>query len=94
MLERNSVSITLHDVDPTALRQLIEYTYSGEITITEDNVQVFLDGIMFGHVPNINLTDKFDLILCLKIIFSLRFCYRHLAYYKSNQSERLVASFS
>lgn len=40
MLERNSVSITLHDVDPTALRQLIEYTYSGEITITEDNVQV------------------------------------------------------
>lgn len=41
MLERNSVSITLHDVDPTALRQLIEYTYSGEITITEDNVQVY-----------------------------------------------------
>ncbi|KAJ6643984.1 Kelch-like protein 17 [Pseudolycoriella hygida] len=42
MLERNSVSITLHDVDPTALRQLIEYTYSGELTITEDNVQVLL----------------------------------------------------
>lgn len=40
MLERNSVSITLHDVDPTALRQLIDYTYTGEITITEDNVQV------------------------------------------------------
>ncbi|XP_037049444.1 kelch-like protein 17 [Bradysia coprophila] len=42
MLERNSVSITLHDVDIAALRQLIEYTYSGEITITEDNVQVLL----------------------------------------------------
>lgn len=40
MIERTSVNITLHDVDPTALRQLIEYTYSGEITITEDNVQV------------------------------------------------------
>lgn len=42
MIERTSVNITLHDVDPTALRQLIEYTYSGEITITEDNVQVNL----------------------------------------------------
>lgn len=40
MIERNSVNITLHDVDPTALRQLIDYTYTGEITITEDNVQV------------------------------------------------------
>lgn len=40
MIERNSVRVTMHDVDPTALRQLIEYTYSGEITITEDNVQV------------------------------------------------------
>lgn len=42
MIERNSVNVTLHDVDPTALRQLIDYTYSGEITITEDNVQVLL----------------------------------------------------
>lgn len=32
--------IALHDVDPTALRQLVEYTYTGDITITEDNVQV------------------------------------------------------
>lgn len=40
MIERNSVNITLHDVDPTALHSLVEYTYTGEITITEDNVQV------------------------------------------------------
>lgn len=40
MIERNSVNVKLHDVDPTALRQLIDYTYTGEITITEDNVQV------------------------------------------------------
>lgn len=40
MLERNSVHIKLHDVDPTALRQLVDYTYTGDITITEDNVQV------------------------------------------------------
>lgn len=41
MIERNSVHVTLHDVDPTALRQLIDYTYTGEVTITEDNVQVY-----------------------------------------------------
>lgn len=40
MLERNTGNVTLHDVDPLALKQLIEYTYCGEITITEDNVQV------------------------------------------------------
>lgn len=44
MLERNSMNVTLHDVDPTALRNLIDYAYSGEITITEDNVQVRTKG--------------------------------------------------
>lgn len=51
MIERNSVRVTMHDVDPTALRQLIEYTYTGEITITEDNVQVtYAATIIFYHV--------------------------------------------
>lgn len=40
MIERNSVHVTLHDVDATALRQLVDYTYTGEVVITEDNVQV------------------------------------------------------
>lgn len=40
MLERNSMTVTLHDVDPSALGDLIDYAYTGEITITEDNVQV------------------------------------------------------
>lgn len=42
MLERHQGVVTLHDVDVEALRQLIEYTYTGELTITEDNVQVLL----------------------------------------------------
>lgn len=42
MLERRQGIVTLHDVDVEALRQLIEYTYTGELTITEDNVQVLL----------------------------------------------------
>lgn len=40
MLERNKVNVTLHNIDPSALRQLIDYVYTGEITISEDNVQV------------------------------------------------------
>lgn len=42
MLERHQGIVTLHDVDVEALRQLIEYTYTGELIITEDNVQVLL----------------------------------------------------
>lgn len=40
MLERNRDVVTLHDIDPSSLKQLIDYAYSGEITITEENVQV------------------------------------------------------
>lgn len=52
MIERNSVNVTLHDVDSTALRQLIDYAYSGEITITEDNVQVTKSNNPFNNRNN------------------------------------------
>ena len=42
MLERTQGIVRLHDVDLNAVRQLIDYTYTGEITITEENVQVLL----------------------------------------------------
>lgn len=34
MLERNSDVISLHDIEPASLKQLIDYAYTGEITIT------------------------------------------------------------
>jgi hypothetical protein len=40
MVEKLQEEVTLHDVDATALQQLVEYSYTGEILITEDNVQV------------------------------------------------------
>lgn len=98
MLERNSVSITLHDVDPTALKQLIEYTYSGEIIITEDNVQVLCSGrfrrfyTIDFHVGDVNYKN-IETYFVNKNMFPLRFCYRHLVYYKYNRSERLAVSF-
>lgn len=58
MIERNSMNVTLHDVDPTALRQLIDYAYTGEITITEDNVQVYSN--RFSIRPSVGIGSFFS----------------------------------
>lgn len=42
MLERNKEVVELHDIDAPSLKQLIDFAYSGEIVITEENVQVLL----------------------------------------------------
>jgi hypothetical protein len=42
MLEKGSDRVTLHDVDHGALSSLVEYAYTGQLTITEDNVQCLL----------------------------------------------------
>jgi hypothetical protein len=42
MLERDRDVVELHDIDVSSLKQLIDYAYTGEITITEENVQVLL----------------------------------------------------
>lgn len=42
MLERNKDIVELHDIDVQSLKQLIDFAYTGEIDITEENVQVLL----------------------------------------------------
>lgn len=42
MLERKQEVIELHDIDAPSLKQLIDFAYTGEIIITEENVQVLL----------------------------------------------------
>lgn len=42
MLERNKDVVELHDIDYQSVNQLISYAYTGEIDITEENVQVLL----------------------------------------------------
>ncbi|XP_054712962.1 kelch-like protein 17 [Uloborus diversus] len=42
MSEKDKSSITMHDVDPGALQLLVDFAYTGEILISEDNVQVLL----------------------------------------------------
>lgn len=38
--------ITLQGVDPQALQLLVEYVYTSEVQVTEDNVQVFIKKII------------------------------------------------
>nr|XP_023017040.1 kelch-like protein 28 [Leptinotarsa decemlineata] len=42
MKEQCLPEIEIHDMDPTAIDLLIDYAYTGQITITVDNVQVLL----------------------------------------------------
>lgn len=39
LAEKEQEEVTLHSVDAGALLQLIDYLYTGEILISEDNVQ-------------------------------------------------------
>lgn len=40
MAECHKSEVTLHDIDATAVELLVEFAYTSEIKITEDNVQV------------------------------------------------------
>ncbi|XP_042229735.1 kelch-like protein 17 isoform X2 [Homarus americanus] len=42
LVEKSQEKVALQDLDSTALELLVEYSYTGEIIITEDNVQVLL----------------------------------------------------
>nr|XP_022912325.1 kelch-like protein 17 [Onthophagus taurus] len=42
MKEHETNEIILHEIDATAVQLLIDYAYTGQITITADNVQVLL----------------------------------------------------
>ena len=40
MAEKNLKDITIHDVDPLALTLLVDFSYTGELSVCEENVQV------------------------------------------------------
>ena len=42
MAEKNLTDITIHDLDPLALTLLVDFSYTGELSVCEDNVQVLL----------------------------------------------------
>ena len=42
LVEKNQKEVTIHDLDALALTLLVDFSYTGEIIISEDNVQVLL----------------------------------------------------
>lgn len=41
MAEKLQSEVELHDVDLSALQLLVEYSYTGQVHITDENVQVW-----------------------------------------------------
>lgn len=59
MSESRQTHVTLHDIDPQALEQLVQYAYTAEIVVGEGNVQV-------GAFPQISPLHKAALChICL-----------------------------
>ena len=40
LAEKSRKEVVIHDVDPLALTLLVDFAYTGEIVVTEENVQV------------------------------------------------------
>lgn len=40
LVEKTQKEVTIHDLDPLALTLLVDFSYTGEIVISEENVQV------------------------------------------------------
>ena len=61
--EKRKDEILIHDVDPLALTLLVDFAYTGEIVVTEENVQV----ITFSVVEKLlyNCTDQHTNKVCV-----------------------------
>jgi len=53
MAERNKSVITLHDLDINALNLLVDYAYTGQICITEENVQSLLPAASLLQISSV-----------------------------------------
>lgn len=67
MSESRQTHVTLHDIDPQALEQLVQYAYTAEIVVGEGNVQV-------GPSPQICLLHKAILYETCLLGALLSFC--------------------
>lgn len=53
MKEHDLSEIEIHELDPVAIEILIDYSYTGQITITTDNVQVLLPASSLLQMPEV-----------------------------------------
>lgn len=53
LVESKQDVISINNIDPIALEQIINYSYNGKITISNENVQSLLIGANFFHLKSI-----------------------------------------
>lgn len=66
MAEKTQKAITIHEIDPDATKQLIDYAYLGDILITEENVQaskgiVTLQSIFYIYIDTQHVIRQMQL---------------------------------
>lgn len=57
MSESRQTHVTLHDIDPQALEQLVQYAYTAEIVVGEGNVQV-KNGPIASHCGSVHTDSR------------------------------------
>ena len=62
LAEKSQKVIRIHEIDPDAMQQLVNYAYTGDMMITEDNVQASISHLFYPlHITllyEIEATDK------------------------------------
>ncbi|UYV71071.1 KLHL17 [Cordylochernes scorpioides] len=53
MAEKSKAQITMKDMEVSALKTLVEFSYTGEVVITEDNVQALLPVASLLQIPSV-----------------------------------------
>lgn len=47
--EKNQDLLVIRELNSTALQLLLNFIYSGEIVVTENNVQVIIDKVLYSY---------------------------------------------
>lgn len=58
-VEKNQYLVVIRELDKSGLQLLIDFIYSGEITITEKNVQVITDSVFIFNYKRQNCLNWF-----------------------------------
>ena len=81
MAEASQAEVTIHCVDPLALTLLVDFSYTGELAVCEDNVQVRanLVALTSGFVATVRIRLSLQ---CMAIYCDALLALCHSLYYK------------
>ena len=72
--EKNKSKITLQDVDPHALEILVNYVYTSEVDVTEDNVQTLLPAANLMQLSGLFRKFSMQYFLMSKFFIKIQGC--------------------